>query len=87
MANIQKIDRATSETMSIRIDPDLKKQVALCAKMLGKSKNSCINRALREFVEDYQDLLEAKEIWKRVVDGKEKLYTEEEVRKELGLED
>lgn len=87
MANMQKINKNASETMSIRIDHDLKKQVAMCAKMLGQSKNSCINLALREFVQDYQDLLEAKEIWKRVVDGKEKLYTEEEVRKELGLED
>ena len=58
-------------------------------KMTGFSESEILQNALdlyiQEVKEDFEDLIEAKQILSDIESGKEKLYTLDEVKKELGL--
>lgn len=74
-------------TISLRLPEDLERRLNNLAKETHRTKTFYLQRALENFLEDREDYLLALAVKERISSGKEKLYTLEEVEKELGLKD
>jgi len=68
--------------ISVRLDSELENRLNAIAKLTNRSKSFFIKEALREYLEDIEDVLEAKE---RLSDPKREIITLEELKKELNV--
>ncbi|BBG65335.1 RelB/StbD replicon stabilization protein [Hydrogenimonas sp.] len=68
--------------ISVRLDRDLEKELEEIAKITNRPKSFFIKEALKEYLEDIKDILEAKE---RISDPKRELITLDELKRELDV--
>ena len=76
---------AMTATVTFRTTPEKKARIKELAKRTKRSAGFYYNVLLEDYLDDLEDIYDALEISARVKAGKEKAYTAEEVRKELGL--
>ncbi len=68
--------------ISVRLDEELEKELEKLAKLTKRPKSFFVKEALREYLQDIKDLLEAKE---RLSDPKRELLTLDELKRELDV--
>jgi len=68
--------------VSVRLDDELESKLNTIAKLTNRSKSFFIKEALREYLEDIEDILEAKE---RLSDPKREIISLDELKKELNV--
>jgi len=68
--------------ISVRLDQKLEKELEEIAKITNRPKSFFIKEALKEYLEDIKDILEAKE---RISDPKRELITLDELKRELDV--
>ncbi len=72
---------------SIRLPKDIEKRLDVLARQTGRTKAFYLRELITEHLEDLEDYYLAAHIAERVRQGKERVYSLEEVEQELGLED
>lgn len=72
---------------SIRLAPDTEKRLNELAARTGRTKAFYLREAVEEYLDDMEAYYLAGEVRERVRSGKEKTYSAEQVREELGLDD
>ncbi len=72
---------------SVRLPKELDQRLSTLAADTGRSKAFYIREAIAEYIEDLEDIYLAEKVLQRVREGKETLYTLEEVEQNLGLAD
>jgi RHH-type rel operon transcriptional repressor/antitoxin RelB len=73
--------------ISVELDRDTDERLAHLAARTGKSKAEHAAEILKYGIEDVEDYYKAVEVSQRIERGEERVYTSEELRRELGLED
>lgn len=73
--------------IALRLPPEIEERLEALAKATGRSKSFYVREALLEHLEDMEDAYLAAATLERVRLGKERVFTTEEVRKDLGLDD
>jgi RHH-type rel operon transcriptional repressor/antitoxin RelB len=73
-------------TISIRLEPELEKRISNLAEKTHRSKSFYIREMILQSIEDMEDYYLAEEAMENIRKGKSKLYSQDEVRKELGLD-
>ena len=73
-------------TISIRVSNEIESRLNTLAKKTGRTKSYYIKQLISEHLDDLEDCYMADKIYGDVLKGKEKLYSSQEVRKELGLD-
>ena len=68
--------------VSVRLDDELESKLNTIAKLTNRSKSFFIKEALREYLEDIEDILEDKE---RLSDPKRETISLEKLKKELNV--
>jgi len=68
--------------LSVRLDKELEEELNRLAKLTKRSKSFFIKEALREYLEDVKDVLEAQN---RVNNPKRELITLESLKRELDV--
>ena len=68
--------------ISVRLDRELEQKLEKISKITKRSKSFFIKEALREYLEDINDILEAKE---RISDPKRELISIDELKRELDV--
>lgn len=71
--------------LSVRLPAELEKRLDQLVERTHRSKSSCVQQALAEFLEDQEDYLDAVAVVERIKRGDEKVYSFEEVKAKLGL--
>lgn len=69
--------------IAIRLPEELEKELSMVAKKMRRSKSFMVREAISHYLEDIRDYQDAEDALKK----SERLYSSEEVRKELGLDD
>lgn len=72
--------------LEVELPAEMEERLASLATRTGKSKAFYIREALAQYLDDLEDIDAADTVYKRVLEGKEKIFSEEEVRKDLGLD-
>jgi RHH-type transcriptional regulator, rel operon repressor / antitoxin RelB len=72
---------------SVRLEPDIEARLDALAKRTGRTKAFYLREMAERYLEDMEDYYDAVEVMERVRRGEEKVYTLEEVARELGLDD
>ncbi len=72
---------------SIRLDPHLEQRLDQLAARTGRTKAYYLRELVSRGLEDLEDYYLAAATAERVRKGEEKLYSAEQVRAELGLDD
>ncbi len=72
---------------SVRLKPDVEARLDALAKQTGRTKAYYIRELIEEHLEDMEDYYRVHAVAERVRRGEEKVYSSEEVRKMLGLDD
>lgn len=73
--------------ISVELDRDTDQRLAELAARTGKSKAEHAAEILKYGIEDVEDYYKAVEVSQRIARGEERVYTSEELRRELGLDD
>jgi len=73
--------------IALRLPPEIEERLEALAKATGRSKSFYVREALLEHLEDMEDAYLGAATLERVRLGKERVFTTEEVRKDLGLDD
>lgn len=71
---------------SLRLPDDINARLKALAQRTGRSKTFYIVEAIREHIDDLEDLYESQQIIQLVREGEMKVYTSDEVEKMLDLE-
>lgn len=74
-------------SVSIRLPDELGERLKVLAKQTGRSKTYYIIEAIEKHLEDLEDIYIAEQMIERIRSGKEKIYSFEEVKKHLELDD
>lgn len=74
-----------SAVINFRSNPQSKTRVERLAKLTKRPASFFYNYLLEEYLDDIEDIFLAEDIIKRIRSGKEKTYSLEEVKSELGL--
>jgi RHH-type rel operon transcriptional repressor/antitoxin RelB len=72
---------------SIRLDPAIEKRLDQLAAQTGRTKAYYLRELVTNGLDELEDYYLAAATMERVRKGEEKVYTAEQVRKDLGLED
>lgn len=72
--------------ISVELDRDTDQRLAELAARTGKSKAEHAAEILKYGIEDVEDYYNAVEVSRRIARGEERVYTSEELRRELGLD-
>lgn len=72
--------------ISIRLPEDIEKRLNALAAETGRTKTFYVVEAIKEHLEDMEDMALPEQVMKRVRSGEERTYTLEEVKRDLGLE-
>ncbi|WP_339056996.1 type II toxin-antitoxin system RelB family antitoxin [Candidatus Regiella endosymbiont of Tuberolachnus salignus] len=73
--------------LAIELPVDIEKRLAQLAQMTGKTERFYVEEAVLTHLEDLEDYYQAAAISAQVKQGKEPVYSEQEIRNKLGLED
>ena len=73
-------------TISVRFSIETENRLNMLAKKTGRSKSYYIKQLITEHLDDLEDCYMADKIYGDILKGKERLYSAEEVRQELGLD-
>ncbi len=87
VAYIWTINNKGIKMFTLQLPYDIEHKVNTLIKKTGQSKSSFIKEALTFYLKELEDIRFAEDVLQRIRDGREKIYTIEEVEKELGLED
>ncbi|WOE69011.1 ribbon-helix-helix domain-containing protein [Hydrogenimonas thermophila] len=68
--------------ISVRLNQELEKELEEIAKITNRPKSFFIKEALKEYLEDVKDILDAKE---RISDPKREMITLDELKRELDV--
>jgi RHH-type transcriptional regulator, rel operon repressor / antitoxin RelB len=68
--------------LGVRLEPELEARLESLAKATGRSKSFYAKEAIRQYIEDREDSLLADKVLRR----NEPVFTLEEVKRELGLD-
>jgi len=71
----------------IRLPDDIQTRLDVLAKRTGRTKSFYVREAIDRYLEDMEDVYMADTVLQRIGNGKEKVYTQDEVGKRLGLAD
>lgn len=71
---------------SIRLDEETELRLDRLARETGRTKAFYLREIIRQGIEDVEDYYLAEQVMQRVRRGEEPVYTAEEVRRRLGLE-
>ena len=72
---------------SIRLSPETEQRIDLLAAKTGRPKAFYLREMIKRGLDDMEDYYLAADVLERVRKGEEPVYSSEEVRAELGLED
>jgi RHH-type rel operon transcriptional repressor/antitoxin RelB len=72
---------------SIRLDPTVENRLNRLAIQTGRAKAYYLRELITNGLDDLEDYYLAAETMERVRKGTEKIYSSEQVRKDLGLDD
>jgi len=72
---------------SVRLTPGVEKRLDFLAARTGRTKAFYLREMIEKGLEDMEDYYLAAETMERVRKGEVKVYSAEEVRKDLGLDD
>ena len=78
-------DMALTSTVTFRTTPELKERVDNLAKRTRRSSDFYYNVLLEDYLSEIEDIYDAMDISEKVRAEKEKTYSSDEIRKELGL--
>ncbi len=73
-------------TISIRLEPELEARINNLAQQTNRSKSFYIREMILQTIEDMEDCYLAEKTMEDIRKGKSKLYSSDEIRKELGLD-
>ncbi len=73
--------------IALRLPPEVEERLEALAKATGRSKSFYVREALLEHLDDMEDAYLAAANLERVSLGKERVFTTEQLRKDLGLDD
>ncbi len=73
--------------LALRLPPEIEERLDALAKATGRSKSFYVREALLEHLEDMEDAYLAAATLERVRRGKERVFTTDQVRTDLGLDD
>jgi RHH-type rel operon transcriptional repressor/antitoxin RelB len=73
--------------IALRLPPEVEERLEALAKATGRSKSFYVREALLEHLDDMEDAYLAAATLERVRLGKERVFTTEQLRKDLGLDD
>lgn len=71
---------------SIRLNPEIEQRLDFLSTQTGRSKAYYLREIIEKGLEDLEDYYLAAEVVERIRKGKEKVYSPEQVRKDLGLD-
>ena len=71
---------------SIRLSPELEQRLDYLASQTGRTKAFYLREMIERGLEDMEDYYLAADVLERVRKGEEPVYSSEEVRTELGLD-
>ena len=71
----------------INLDPELEQRLGALSERTGRDQQDQIREAILRGLEDTEDIAAADAAMERVRRGEERIYSSEEIRKELGLDD
>ncbi|MDC0345023.1 ribbon-helix-helix protein, CopG family [Alphaproteobacteria bacterium] len=71
---------------AVRLTSDLEERLSNLSEQTKRSKSFYMKEALQEYLDEHEELLLALAVKERIQQGKEKLYTLDEAKKFLGLE-
>jgi RHH-type rel operon transcriptional repressor/antitoxin RelB len=80
-------DQEREMPTTIRLNPDTERRLDALAARTGRTKAYYLRELIDGGLEDLEDYYDAVEVMERVRRGEEKVYTLEEVARELGLDD
>ena len=72
---------------SIQLSPEIEQRLDFLASQTGRSKDYYVREFIERAVEDMEDYYLAADVLERIRQGTEEVYSAEEVRKSLGLDD
>ncbi|MBF0132015.1 MAG: CopG family transcriptional regulator [Magnetococcales bacterium] len=75
------------ETISIQLPDDVVTRLRDLGQATGQDANSCLVAAIREYLDDLEDLHDAQQRMIEIRAGRSKTYSLEEVERSLGLAD
>jgi RHH-type rel operon transcriptional repressor/antitoxin RelB len=73
--------------LALRLPPEIEERLAALAKATGRTKSFYVREAILEHLEDMEDAYLAAATLERVRRGKERVFTTEQLRADLGLDD
>ena len=73
--------------LAIRLPPDIEKRLDRLAKRSGRTKTYYAREAILKHLEDLEDLQIAEERLRALKEGRSRIFTQEEIERELGLDD
>ncbi len=71
--------------LSIRLPEELENRLDDLAKSTGRTKSYYARQAIEEYIEDLEDLAAAEKALRDIKEGKDKLISWEEAKKQLGF--
>jgi len=72
---------------TIRLNPEIEQRLDFLALETGRSKAFYLRKIIEDNISDLEDYYLASNTLERVRAGKEEILSDQDVRKELGLED
>ncbi|MGI6252554.1 MAG: type II toxin-antitoxin system RelB family antitoxin [Aminivibrio sp.] len=72
---------------AVQIPEDLDNRLNALARRTGRSKSSFVREALMRQLDDIEDYYFGMETLERIRKGEERVYSSDEARRELGLDD
>jgi len=73
--------------ITARIDDSLEARLTNLAKSADRKKSYFVRKAIEMSIDDLEDIYDAEAVVLRIREGKEKTYSLDEVKQELGLAD
>ena len=74
-------------SISIQLNPETEQRLDFLITQTGRSKADYLQEIIENGIEDFEDYYLAAEVLERVKNGQEKIFSNSEVRKSLGLDD
>lgn len=74
-------------TLSVRLPPEIEARLDLLSSRTGRTKTYYLREMIERGLDDMEDYYLAAETMERVRKGEEPIYSSDEVRKRLGLDD
>jgi RHH-type rel operon transcriptional repressor/antitoxin RelB len=72
---------------SIRLTPEIEKRLDYLAAQTGRTKAFYLRKIIESGLDDMEDYYLAKDVLERVRKGQERIYSLDEVERDLGLAD